>query len=191
MCCCTGVSFEHARRGAESLLSDCSVMRWLPYHSAAANTVARVGELMALRGCKRSSRQRGPHGAPSDTARGSMRESAAACDYLAAADEGVPSQGIGGRTPCRVASNSPHVTRRCVQVLRGPHCKSLQEVLTRGCRCHTLPSQSPLTVASLKCSQTTRYIRPTITTTCAQRNLASQTPVSRVREGLPLRIGQE
>ena len=125
----------HARRGAESLLSDCSVMRWLPYHSAAANTVARrVGELMALRGCKRSSRQEVLTMRPraSDTARGSMRESAAACDYLAAADEGVPSQGIGGRTPCRVASKSPHTSmcsrskaqRSSLQDLaRGPHTR--------------------------------------------------------------------
>ena len=49
-------SYAHTRTGREPL-SGCSVMRWLPCHSAAANTVARVGELMARRGCKRSSRQ--------------------------------------------------------------------------------------------------------------------------------------
>ena len=104
--------------------------------------------------------------------------SAAACGYLAAADEGVPSQGIiGGRTPCRAASKSPHVARRCVQdqQLRGPHCKSWQEVLTRGVPYVALAITTNGGV-SLKCSQTTRYIRPTITTMyCSQRNLASQT----------------
>ena len=56
-----------------------------------------------------------------------MRDSAAACDYSAAADEGVPFQGIG---LARVYSPHAHVhvatIRRCVQVLsvliaRGPH----------------------------------------------------------------------
>ena len=164
---------RHARGGPESLLSDCLVAQRRRKHC-----VARVGELnMALcGGCKRSSRRRGPHGAPSDMARGSMRESAAACATTWLQPMKASRLRESGATRHAGWLARVHMLLADVfkdQKLTGPHCKSLQEVLTRGCRCHTLPSQSPLTVASLKCSQTTRYIRPTIslTTTCSQRNL--------------------
>ena len=49
------------------------------WHFVAARRVLTAKEVLTMR----------PRA--SDTARGSMRESAAACDYLAAADGGVPS----------------------------------------------------------------------------------------------------
>ena len=50
----------HARRGAESLLSDCSVMRWLPYHSAATTTLC--GALCLWASSWHFVAARGPHG---------------------------------------------------------------------------------------------------------------------------------
>ena len=48
----------HARRGAESLLSDCSVMRWLPFITAPPQTLWRVMWASSWRFVA----ARGPHG---------------------------------------------------------------------------------------------------------------------------------
>ena len=108
-------------------------MRWLPYHSAAANTAVRVwaSSWHFVAASKRSSRQEVLTMRPR-----TRRDREGPCEilqlrYSAAADEGVPSQGIGGRTPCKWLArvHSPHVAtiRRCVQVL--PEVLIAREVL--------------------------------------------------------------
>ena len=132
----------HARRGAESLLSDCSVLRWLPYHSAAANTVWRVKWASSTWHFVAA---RGPHGNEVLTERPrTLREGPCARVQLRATTWLQPRKasrlresGAAPGTPCRVASKSPRVTRRDVFKIksshRGPHCKRSSHGV-----CHTV-----------------------------------------------------
>ena len=122
------------------------------------------------RRAKRSSRQEVLTVRPrtSDTARAAdvHADSAAACDYSAAADMKASRLRELGAARHAEWLASVQFTRRCVQVvcsevLIASACKRSSHMGATRWR-----SQSPLTVASLKCGQTTRYIRPTITTTC-------------------------
>ena len=101
-----GIATPASYARTQSLLSDCSVMRWLclitaplqalwrvvwasSWHFVAARRVLTAKEVLTMR----------PRA--SDTARGFMRESAAACDYLAAADEAASGgRADGGPTLC-------------------------------------------------------------------------------------------